>query len=96
MQDENAGLKKELELLVREKSRFIMDELKGQIKAVDGLKFLATRIDLEPGAIKDLAFQLGSAYDDLFLLLASDRGGESSPQLLYLQGIGKIARSGRW
>ncbi|MDM9631578.1 alanine--tRNA ligase [Robiginitalea aurantiaca] len=100
LQDENAGLKKELELLVREKSRFIMEDLKGQVKEVDGLKFLATRVDLEAGAIKDLAFQLGSAYDDLFLLLASDRGGKAvlscyiSKELAKARGLdaGKIVR----
>ncbi len=100
LQDENAGLKKELELLVREKSRFIMEDLKGQVKEVDGLKFLATRVDLEAGAIKDLAFQLGSAYDELFLLLASDRGGKAvlscyiSKELAKARGLdaGKIVR----
>ena len=32
LQEENADLKKELELMVREKSRFIMQDLKGQIE----------------------------------------------------------------
>ncbi len=77
LQDENAELKKEVERLVAEKAKYIGAELKGQIKEIDGLKFLSARVDLEPAAIKDLAFTLGSEYHDLFLLLGSDRGGKA-------------------
>jgi alanyl-tRNA synthetase len=77
LQDENAGLKKEVEALVREKVRFIMGELKGQIREVYGLKLLTAHVDLDPAAIKDLAFQLGSEYQDLFLLLGSGREGKA-------------------
>jgi alanyl-tRNA synthetase len=77
LQDENAGLKKEVEALVREKARFIMGELKGQIREIHGLKLLTAQVDLDPGAIKDLAFQLGAEYQDLFLLLGSGREGKA-------------------
>ena len=77
LQDENTALKKELEGLIREKSRFIGEELKGRIKKVHGLNFLTGQVDLDPAAIKDLAFQLGSEFDNLFLLLGSGRGGKA-------------------
>ncbi|MGB5654098.1 MAG: alanine--tRNA ligase [Robiginitalea sp.] len=77
LQDENTALKKELEVLIREKSRFIREELKGRIKKVHGLNFLTGQVDLDPADIKDLAFHLGSEFDNLFLLLGSGRGGKA-------------------
>ncbi len=77
LQDENTSLKKEIEVLVREKARFIREELREKIREVHGVRFLADEVDLEPAAIKDLAFQLGSEFDDLFLLLGSGRGGKA-------------------
>ena len=77
LQDENTSLKKEIEGLVREKSRFIREELMEKIREVNGVNFLAGQVDLDPADIKDLAFQLGSELDNLFLLLGSGRGGKA-------------------
>ena len=77
LQDENTSLKKEIEGLVREKSRFIREELREKIREVNGVNFLAGQVDLDPANIKDLAFQLGSEFDNLFLLLGSGRGGKA-------------------
>ena len=77
MQVENTSLKKEIEVLVREKSRFIREELREKIREVNGVNFLAGQVDLDPADIKDLAFQLGSEFDNLFLLLGSGRGGKA-------------------
>ena len=77
MQDENAGLRKEVERLVREKSRFLKEDLKGQIREVGGVKLLTARVDLDPAAIKNLAFELGSELEDLFLLLGAEHSGKA-------------------
>jgi len=77
LQDENTSLKKEIEGLVREKSRFIREELREKVREVNGVNFLAGQVDLDPAVIKDLAFQLGSEFDNLFLLLGSGRGGKA-------------------
>jgi alanyl-tRNA synthetase len=77
MQEENISLKKEIEVLVREKARFIMEDLREQVREVHGVRFLTGQVDLEAAAIKDLAFQLGSEFDNLFLLLGSGRGGKA-------------------
>ena len=77
LQDENTSLKKEIEGLIREKSRFIREELREKVREVNGVKFLTGQVDLDPADIKDLAFQLGSEFDNLFLLLGSARGGKA-------------------
>ncbi|MGA9239393.1 alanine--tRNA ligase [Robiginitalea sp.] len=77
LQDENTSLKKEIEGLVREKSRFIREELREKVREVNGVKFLTGQVDLDPADMKDLAFQLGSEFDNFFLLLGSGRGGKA-------------------
>jgi alanyl-tRNA synthetase len=77
LQDENTSLKKEIEGLVREKSRFIREELREKVREVNGVNFLTGQVDLDPADMKDLAFQLGSEFDNLFLLLGSGRGGKA-------------------
>ena len=77
LQAENAELKKELEALRRQKAAGLKDELKQEIRTLAGARFLARKVDLDAGAMKDLVFQLGGEVDDLFLLLASEHDGKA-------------------
>ena len=77
LQAENAELKKELEALMRQKAAGLKDELKDALTTRDGVRFLARQVDLDAGAMKDLAFQLGGEEDNLFLLLASEQDGKA-------------------
>jgi len=77
LQEENSELRKEVERLVKEKAKFLKGELKSQIRNVDGVQLLTARVDLDPAAMKNLAFELGSEYDNLFLLLGADNKGKA-------------------
>ncbi|MGY5846448.1 alanine--tRNA ligase [Salegentibacter sp. HM20] len=77
LQDENADLKKQLESLLKDKAKNLKTELKAEIEEIQGINFLAKKVDLDAGGIKDLAFQLGSEFDNLFLLLAADQNGKA-------------------
>jgi alanyl-tRNA synthetase len=77
LQQENAELKKEIERLTREKAGLLKAELKEAIRKVKGLHFLAKKIELDGAAIKDLCFELGQEYSDLFLLLATEQEGKA-------------------
>ena len=72
--DENADLKKQVEAAVRER----VGQLKGRLieaaKEVDGVKVIAQVLpmDVEAGAVKDLAFQVsGQLPENTFLVLGS-------------------------
>lgn len=71
LQDENALLKKQIEQLLNDKAKNLSGELKNQLQELNGVQFLATKIDLDPNGIKNLAFGLGKEYNNLFLLFAS-------------------------
>ncbi|MBB1150034.1 MULTISPECIES: alanine--tRNA ligase [unclassified Myroides] len=71
LQDENARLKKQVEQLLKEKAKNVKGELKGQIQLINGVSFLAVEVDLDANGAKDLAYELGSEYANLFLVFGS-------------------------
>ena len=74
LQEENAELKKQIEALLRDKAKNLKGDLKDQIKQINGINFLAQKVDLDIGGIKDLSFQLGDEIDNLFLLFGAQHG----------------------
>lgn len=77
LQEENSALKKQLEQLQKDKAKGLKSELKASLETIDGVNFLATELDLDQGSIKDLAFELGSEFDKLFLLFGSNHNGKA-------------------
>lgn len=79
LQDENAKLKKQIEQLLKEKAKNLKGELAAQLQEVNGVKFLATQVDLNAEGAKDLAYELGNLGTNLFLVLAT--ANEDKPML---------------
>ncbi len=77
LQEENAALKKQVEALFREKAKNLKDELKNELTNIQGIEFLAKKVDLDASGVKDLAFQLGEIGNNLFLILASEQNGKA-------------------
>ncbi len=74
LQDENTALKKQVEALLKDKAKSEKGNLKNELQEINNVRFLAKRVDLDQGSIKDLAFELGNEFDDLFLLFATTNG----------------------
>lgn len=77
MQEENLQLKKKIEGLLKEKAGNLKENLLQELETVNGVAFLARKVELDAGGMKDLAFELGSERDDLFLLLAAEKDGKA-------------------
>jgi alanyl-tRNA synthetase len=77
LQEENAALKKQVEQLLKDKAKGLKNELIAELEEVNGIQFLAKKVDLDAGGIKDLAFEMGGQVDKLFLLLASENDGKA-------------------
>lgn len=71
LQDENAKLKKQMEQLLKEKAKGLKGELASKLQEINGIKFLATQVDLNPEGAKDLAYELGTLGTNLFLVIAT-------------------------
>jgi len=72
LQDENNALKKEIEALLKEKAKNIKGNIKSSIQEINGINFLATRIDMNAGAIKDIAHELGGEIANLFFFAGAE------------------------
>ncbi|MBC8052395.1 MAG: alanine--tRNA ligase [Sphingobacteriaceae bacterium] len=75
--EENNKLKKELEKAVLAKASGLKDELAAKVENINGVNFIAARVDLASAeAVKNLAYALKNMLDDLFLVLATDADGK--------------------
>ncbi|WP_341214978.1 alanine--tRNA ligase [uncultured Wocania sp.] len=100
LQDENANLKKQIEALLKDKAKNIKGELKSELQDINGIQFLAKKLDLDAAGLKDVAFELGSQFDDLFLLFATEQNGKAllscyiSKELVASKGLnaGQVVR----
>ncbi|MCB4799425.1 alanine--tRNA ligase [Neotamlana laminarinivorans] len=77
LQEENASLKKQIENLLKDKAKNIKGELKSEITQVNGVNFLAKKLDLDTAGLKDVAFELGGETNNLFLLFGSEKEGKA-------------------
>ena len=77
LQTENAELKKQIENLLKEKAKNLKGDLKTELSEINGVQFLAKKVDLDASGIKDLSFEMGQQYDNLFLLFAAENDGKA-------------------
>lgn len=74
--EDNQSLRKEIEKNIAEHAHALKEDLARQIESIDGINFLAARVDLpSPDAVKTLAYALKGAIADLFAVLAVDMDG---------------------
>ncbi|SHL78382.1 alanine--tRNA ligase [Flavobacterium xinjiangense] len=79
MQEENAKLAKQIEALVKDKVKNLKESLISEIQEINGIRFLAKQVDLNPEGAKDLAYELGNLGNNVFLVLAT--ADEEKPML---------------
>ncbi|WP_339626537.1 alanine--tRNA ligase [uncultured Winogradskyella sp.] len=77
LQEENSDLKKQIENLLKDKAKNIKGELKSEISEINGVQFLAKKLDLDASGIKDVCFELGSQFDNLFLVFGAESNGKA-------------------
>jgi alanyl-tRNA synthetase len=75
LQDENAKLKKQVELLLKDKIDGLKNTLGPEFQEINGINFLSKQVDLSMSAAKDLAMVLGSSKQHSFVFLASIEDG---------------------
>ena len=72
LQEENTSLKKQIEGLLKDKAKNLKGDLILEVETVNGVNFLAKKLDLDQNSIKDLAFEIGNQVDNLFLLVGTE------------------------
>lgn len=100
LQDENFNLKKQIEVLQKDKAKSLVSELATELTEINGVQFLSKELDLDATGIKDVSFELGNQHKNLFLLFASQQNGKVvlscyiSKELVEKKGFdaGKVVR----
>lgn len=77
LQEENALLQKQIQQLLKDKAKNLKGELKSEIQQINGINFLAKKIDLDASGMKDLAFEMGGETESLFLVFGAEHDGKA-------------------
>ncbi|MDP5061227.1 MAG: alanine--tRNA ligase [Maribacter sp.] len=77
LQEENSSLKKQVAELLKDKAKNLKGDLLSEMKEVNGIQFLAKKIDLDAAGIKDLSFEMGNQKDNVFLLFGTEHEGKA-------------------
>ncbi|QVY64885.1 alanine--tRNA ligase [Polaribacter sp. Q13] len=84
LQNENTALQKQIEQLLKDKAQNLSGELKNQIQEINGVQFLATKVDLDQNGIKNLAFEIGKEHKNAFLFFASSAAKDKAMLTCYI------------
>ena len=82
LMEQNGNLKKQLEEFQKEKALALKDILKAKIQPINGINFIAEKIDIDGAYIKDLAFAMRTEIDNLFLVLGNIGDGKVNLTLM--------------
>jgi|AntRauTorcE11898_2_1112593.scaffolds.fasta_scaffold00339_3 alanyl-tRNA synthetase len=76
--EENKKLQREIEQLTKARAMTLKEDLKKNIIRVNGVNFLAKKVNVDMAVVKDLAFALLKEVDDLYLVLAVAGGQKAN------------------
>jgi alanyl-tRNA synthetase len=77
LQEENTSLKKQIEGLLKDKAKNLKGDLKSEFEEINGIHFLAKKVDLDPSGIKDLSFEIGGEIENAFMLFGANNNGKA-------------------
>ncbi len=77
LQEENSSLKKQIADLLKEKAKNLKGNLASELKEINGVQFLAKKVDLDAAGIKDLSFEMGNNQKNIFLLFGTEQNGKA-------------------
>ncbi|AWI24574.1 alanine--tRNA ligase [Flavobacterium pallidum] len=100
LQEENAKLARQVEFLMKDKIKNMKGAFVSKLEEINGVRFLATQVDLDASGAKDLAYEVGGEDNNIFLVFATADEGKPmltcyiSKELVDSKGLnaGKIVR----
>jgi alanyl-tRNA synthetase len=75
--EQNTDLRKQLDAMNAEKALRVKDQLIKSVIKIGDCSFISATSDLDPGSIKDLAFSMREAVDNLFLVIGNHSDGKA-------------------
>jgi alanyl-tRNA synthetase len=88
--EDNSALQKQIDSMLREKAKGLKLELLTKKQNINGINFIAERIELDSAdAIKDLSFDLRNQIDNLFMVLGAEVKGKPSLSVIISDNLVK-------
>ena len=75
--EQNNKLRKQVDQLQKEKAQAAKGNLLNEIEEINGVNFLAKKLDLDAASIKDLVHELGGQKENLFILIGAEDKGKA-------------------
>jgi alanyl-tRNA synthetase len=75
--EDNQKLRKQVDQLLKEKAKSTAAILLNETELINGINFLAKKLDLDQNSVKDLANNLGNKINNLFLLIGNESNGKA-------------------
>ena len=75
--EENNKLRKQIDQLLKEKAKGAASGLVDETELINGVNFLAKKLDLDQNSVKDLANNLGNKIENLFLVIGTESKGKA-------------------
>jgi alanyl-tRNA synthetase len=80
--DQNSSLKKQIEDLIQEKAGMLKSTLIQKVEQAGAINLIVQKIDIDPSAIRNLAFDLNREVENLFLVLGTENDGKANLTLM--------------
>ncbi len=82
LMDQNADMRKQLEVLNHEKALKLKDELVTKVELINGINYLSIRVNADANSAKDIAYAMRAKVENLFLVLGSENDGKATLSVL--------------
>ena len=90
LMDHNSELQKQIDQMLREKAKGIKVELLAKKQSINGINFIAEKIELDSAdAIKDLLYEVRSQVDNLFMVIGAEVKGKPSLSIIISDNLVK-------
>ncbi len=87
--DQNNELKKQIEGFNAQKADALKNEFLNQVEKIGDINFLAKKVELDAGSVRDLAFKLNKEIDSMFLVLGSAHEGKAGITIMISENLVK-------
>lgn len=87
--EQNNQLQKQIAVLNNEKAQHIKNNLLENIEIINGISFIAQKVDLDTDTMRDLAFKLKNEVENLFLVLGAEKEGKAQLVLMISENLVK-------
>ncbi len=85
--NKNQQLQKQIEGFQKEKAMLVKADLKTKIETTNGVNFLAAKVNLDAGSIKDIVYQLKGEVSDFVAVVGGNEGDKCSLTLMIAENV---------